>query len=141
MKRGKIEVPEKIRYMSEWEGYSIFNFPHILNKQIPGCGFTEYCITNDEDVILCSPRKILLQNKYDQHKDEVFLVVNEYDSDPGTDKDLTKFSRNYANEILKEEEVVSEDDKNNFFNDLTFKISTYIKACRLNNKPVKILVT
>ena len=141
MKRGKIEVPEKIRYMSEWEGYSIFNFPHILNKQIPGCGFTEYCITNNEDVILCSPRKILLQNKYDQHKDEVFLVVNEYDSDPGTDKDLTKFSRNYANEILKEEEVVSEDDKNNFFNDLTFKISTYIKACRLNNKPVKILVT
>ena len=141
MKKQKIQVPEKIRYMSEWEGYSIFNFPHILNKQIPGCGFTEYCITNNEDIILCSPRKILLQNKYDQHKDEVFLVVNEYDSDPGTDKDLTKFSRNYANEVLKEEVVVSEDDKNNFFNDLTFKISTYIKACRLNNKPVKILVT
>lgn len=141
MQKETISVPEKIRYMSEWEGYSIFNFPHILNKQIPGCGFTEYCITNNEDVILCSPRKILLQNKYDQHKDEVFLVVNEYDSDPGTDKDLTKFSRNYANEVLKEEEVVSEDDKNNFFNDLTFKISTYIKACRLNNKPVKILVT
>ena len=141
MNKQKIEVPEKIRYMSEWEGYSIFNFPHILNKQIPGCGFTEYCITNNEDVILCSPRKILLQNKYDQHKDEVFLVVNEYDSDPGTDKDLTKFSRNYANEVLKEEVVVSEDDKNNFFNDLTFKISLYIKACRLNNKPVKILVT
>ena len=140
MQKETIPVPEKIRYMSEWEGYSIFNFPHILNKQIPGCGFTEYCITNNEDVILCSPRKILLQNKYDQHKDEVFLVVNEYDSDPGTDKDLTKFSRNYANEVLKEE-VVSEDDKNNFFNDLTFKISTYIKACRLNNKPVKILVT
>ena len=141
MQKETISVPEKIRYMSEWEGYSIFNFPHILNKQIPGCGFTEYCITNNEDVILCSPRKILLQNKYDQHKDEVFLVVNEYDSDPGTDKDLTKFSRNYANEILKEEVVVSEEDKNNFFNDLTFKISTYIKACRLNNKPVKILVT
>ena len=141
MQKETISVPEKIRYMSEWEGYSIFNFPHILNKQIPGCGFTEYCITNNEDVILCSPRKILLQNKYDQHKDEVFLVVNEFDSDPGTDKDLTKFSRNYANEVLKEEVVVSEDDKNNFFNDLTFKISTYIKACRLNNKPVKILVT
>lgn len=141
MKKQKIEVPEKIRYMSEWKGYSIFNFPHILNKQIPGCGFTEYCITNNEDVVLCSPRKILLQNKYDQHKDEVFLVVNEYDNDPGTDKDLTKFSRNYANEVLKEEEPISEEDKNNFFNDLTFKISTYIKACRLNNKPVKILVT
>ena len=141
MKKQKIEVPEKIRYMSEWKGYSIFNFPHILNKQIPGCGFTEYCITNSEDVVLCSPRKILLQNKYDQHKNDVFLVVNEYDNDPGTDKDLTKFSRNYANEVLKEEEPISEEDKNNFFNDLTFKISTYIKACRLNDKPVKILVT
>ena len=141
MKRDVIVVPAGYRYISEIPDFKLHDFPHILNKQIPGCGFTEYCITNNEDVILCSPRKILLQNKYDQHKDEVFLVVNEYDSDPGTDKDLTKFSRNYANEVLKEEVVVSEDDKNNFFNDLTFKISTYIKACRLNNKPVKILVT
>ena len=147
MKREKIQVPEKIRYMSEWEGYSIFNFPHILNKQIPGCGFTEYCITNNEDVILCSPRKILLQNKYDQHKDEVFLVVNEYEKEVGTDKDLTKFPKYRGNrfdwldkpdseKIKKEEE-----DKKSFFDSLTYKISTYIKACRLNNKRVKILVT
>ncbi len=33
------------------------------------------------------------------------------------------------------------EEKNNFFNELIFKISTYIKACRLNDKPVKILVT
>ena len=142
-----IDVPEKIRYMSEWEGYSIFNFPHILNKQIPGCGFTEYCITNNEDVILCSPRKILLQNKYDQHKDEVFLVVNEYEKEVGTDKDLTKFPKYRGNrfdwldkpdpeKIKKEEE-----EKKSFFDSLTYKISTYIKACRLNDKRVKILVT
>lgn len=142
-----IEVPEKIRYMSEWEGYSIFNFPHILNKQIPGCGFTEYCITNNEDVILCSPRKILLQNKYDQHKDDVFLVVNEYEKEVGTDKDLTKFPKYRGNrfdwldkpdlEKIKKEEG----EKKSFFDSLTYKISTYIKACRLNNKRVKILVT
>ena len=142
-----IEVPEKIRYMSEWEGYSIFNFPHILNKQIPGCGFTEYCITNNEDVILCSPRKILLQNKYDQHKDEVFLVVNEYEKEVGTDKDLTKFPKYRGNrfdwldkpdlEKIKKEEG----EKKSFFDSLTYKISTYIKACRLNDKRVKILVT
>lgn len=144
MKKQKIEVPEKIRYMSEWEGYSIFNFPHILNKQIPGCGFTEYCITNNEDVILCSPRKILLQNKYDQHKDEVFLVVNEYDSDPGTDKDLTKdekYKENPYKKVDPEKEKKKMEEKNSFFNELIFKISTYIKACRLNDKPVKILVT
>ena len=147
MEREKIEVPEKIRYMSEWEGYSIFNFPHILNKQIPGCGFTEYCITNNEDVILCSPRKILLQNKYDQHKDEVFLVVNEYEKEVGTDKDLTKFPKYRGNrfdwldkpdlEKIKKEEG----EKKSFFDSLTYKISTYVKACRLNNKRVKILVT
>ena len=147
MQKETISVPEKIRYMSEWEGYSIFNFPHILNKQIPGCGFTEYCITNNEDVILCSPRKILLQNKYDQHKDEVFLVVNEYEKEVGTDKDLTKFPKYRGNrfdwldkpdpeKIKKEEE-----EKKSFFDSLTYKISTYIKACRLNNKRVKILVT
>ena len=147
MKREKIEVPEKIRYMSEWKDYSIFNFPHILNKQIPGCGFTEYCITNNEDVILCSPRKILLQNKYDQHKEDVYLVVNEYEKEVGTDKDLTKFPKYRGNRFdwlnkpdpdkLKKEE----EEKKSFFDSLTYRISTYIKACRLENKPVKILVT
>ena len=144
MQKETISVPEKIRYMSEWKGYSIFDFPHILNKQIPGCGFTEYCITNNEDVILCSPRKILLQNKYDQHKDEVFLVVNEYDSDPGTDKDLTKdekYKENPYKKVDPEKEKKKMEEKNSFFNELIFKISTYIKACRFNNKPVKILVT
>lgn len=145
MQKETIPVPEKIRYMSEWKSYSIFDFPHILNKQIPGCGFTEYCITNDEDVILCSPRKILLQNKYDQHRDDVFLVVNEYDSDPGTDKDLTKDEKykepNKSKAEIEKGMQELEVAKNIFFNDLTFKISTYIKVCRLNNKPVKILVT
>ena len=147
MQKETILVPEKIRYMSEWEGYSIFNFPHILNKQIPGCGFTEYCITNNEDVILCSPRKILLQNKYDQHKDDVFLVVNEYEKEVGTDKDLTKFPKYRGNrfdwlEKPDPEKVKKEaEEKKSFFDSLTYKISTYIKACRLNNKRVKILVT
>lgn len=89
----KLEVPAGCRYISEIDEFKIFDFPHILNKQIPGCGFTEYCIDplkNSENVILCSPRKILLQNKYDQHKEDVYLVVNNYESDPKTDKDLTK---------------------------------------------------
>lgn len=34
-----------------------------------------------------------------------------------------------------------EEEKKSFFDSLTYKISTYIKACRLENKPVKILVT
>ena len=145
MEKQKLEVPSGIRYMSEWEDYRIHSFPHILNKQIPGCGYTEYCIRNSDDTILCSPRKILLQNKYEQHPDTTFLVVNTYESEVGTDKDLTKYPRvrrtfGYRKpnlEKIKKEAKQRED----FFKELTYKISLYIKACRLNNKPVKILVT
>lgn len=145
MKKQKIEVPEKIRYISEWKDYKMFDYPHILNKQIPGCGYTEYCIRNSDDTILCSPRKILLQNKYEQHPDTTFLVVNTYESEVGTDKDLTKYPRVRRTSWYKKpnlEKIKKEaKQKEDFFKDLTYKISTYIKACRLDNKPVKILVT
>lgn len=145
MKKQKIDVPEKIRYISEWKDYKMFDYPHILNKQIPGCGFTEYCITNNEDTVLCSPRKILLQNKYEQHPDTTFLVVNTYESEVGTDKDLTKYPRvrrtfGYKKFNLEKFKKAAK-QKGDFFKELTFKISTYIKACRFNNRPVKILVT
>ena len=140
MKKTIINVPANIRFMSQWKEFSIPDIPHIMNKQIPGCGFTEYCITNSEDVILCSPRKILLQNKYEQHKDDVYLVVNEFDKDPGTDKDLTNLTKaSTRDKVIDLEEI--EKKKKEFFNNLTFEISTYIKDCRYHNKPVKILVT
>ena len=94
MKRNVLIVPRGIRYISDWGEYSLKNycFPHILNKQITGCGFTEYCLTNDMDVILCSPRKILLENKEDQHSSEVFYFKNEFDkSDLDFDKDLGSY--------------------------------------------------
>ena len=145
MKKQKLEVPSGIRYISDWKDYRIHSFPHILNKQIPGCGYTEYCIRNSDDTILCSPRKILLQNKYEQHPDTTFLVVNTYESEVGTDKDLTKYPRVRRTSWYKKpnlERIKKEaKQKEDFFKDLTYKISTYIKACRLNNKPVKILVT
>ena len=117
-----INVPANIRFMSQWKEFSIPDIPHIMNKQIPGCGFTEYCITNSEDVILCSPRKILLQNKFEQHKEDVYLVVNSFEKDPGTDKDLTRQPRIYK--VDKEENIL---DTDGFFKKLTFEISTYIK--------------
>ena len=145
MEKQKLEVPSGIRYMSEWEDYRIHSFPHILNKQIPGCGYTEYCIRNSDDTILCSPRKILLQNKYEQHPDTTFLVVNTYESEVGTDKDLTKYPRvrrtfGYRKPNLEKVKREAK-QKEDFFKELTFKISTYIKACRFNNRPAKILVT
>ena len=145
MEKLKLEVPSGIRYISDWKDYRIHSIPHILNKQIPGCGYTEYCIRNSDDTILCSPRKILLQNKYEQHPDTTFLVVNTYESEVGTDKDLTKYPRVRRTSWYKKpnlEKIKKEaKQKEDFFKELTYKISTYIKACRLNNKPVNILVT
>lgn len=143
----KIDVPAGCRYVSEIEGFKIYDFPHILNKQIPGCGFTEYCIDplkNSENVVLCSPRKILLQNKYDQHPDTTYLVVNDYESDPSTDKDLTKIEKSKYDpyKVVDPEKVQkAKKDKEDFFKRLTKEITGYITNCRFNNKPVKILVT
>lgn len=143
----KLDVPAGCRYVSEIEGFKIYDFPHILNKQIPGCGFTEYCIDplkNSENVVLCSPRKILLQNKHGQHPDTTYLVVNDYDSDPSTDKDLTKQEKSKYDpyKVVDPEKVQkAKKDKEDFFKRLTKEITGYITDCRFNNKPVKILVT
>lgn len=147
--RGRViiaEVPAGYRYVSDIPDFKLHDFPHILNKQIPGCGFTEYCIRNDENTILCSPRKILLQNKYEQHKDEVFLVVNEFEGDPKTDKDLTKIDRPKYNpykdpEKIKKEKEELEKAKENFFQELTKKLTGYVNKCLFEERPVKILVT
>ena len=93
-----IEVPKGIRYLGEWEGFNLPDGPHILDKQIPGCGFTEYCITNNENTILCSPRRILLKNKQEQHPSDVYLIIN---SDlVNIDKDLDKENKRVSGNIL-----------------------------------------
>ena len=147
--RGKVivaEVPAGYRYVSDIPGFSLHDFPHILNKQIPGCGFTEYCIRNGENIILCSPRKILLQNKYEQHKNDVFLVVNEYEGDPKTDKDLTKIEKPKYNpfadpEKIRKEKEELEKAKGEFFQELTKNLTRYVNCCLYNERPIKILVT
>ena len=146
-----VEVPKGYRYISEIPDFKINDFPHILNKQIPGCGFTEYCIDpakNSEDIILCSPRKILLKNKYDQHVGDVFLVENKYEVEPRTDKDLTKIEKEKGGSIFAEEKIPTkeeieqaEKEKIGFFNGLREDLKKYIIGCRFLKKPVKILVT
>lgn len=146
-----VEVPKGYRYISEIPDFKINDFPHILNKQIPGCGFTEYCIDpakNSEDMILCSPRKILLKNKYDQHVGDVFLVENKYEVESRTDKDLTKIEKEKGGSIFTEEKAPTkeeieqaEKEKVGFFNGLREDLKKYIIGCRFLKKPVKILVT
>ena len=149
MNKEIIRVSEGIRFLPDWEDFRLSNFPNkcIINKQIPGCGFTEYCIRSNENIILCSPRKILLKNKFDQHKDEVYLVVNEMDKDPGVDKDIDKLKRDLSKPVYKSDEEIEkekEEEKNRnsqIYDRLAAGIGNYILHCTVNNIPAKILVT
>lgn len=70
MKKITLNVPAGIKHLSEWkELWNLLpmNQHYILNKRICGCGATEAYIGSDRKVILASPRKQLLYNKYSQH--------------------------------------------------------------------------
>lgn len=70
MNKSFLNVPDGIRYLSEWKDLwnSLPDNQHyILNKRICGCGATEAYISSEKKVILASPRKHLLYNKYSQH--------------------------------------------------------------------------
>ena len=142
MLKEKIVVPRGIRYIGEWRDFRFNKFPSkcIINKQLPGCGFTEYCIGGPENVILCSPRKMLLENKKDQHEEDIYLVVNEMEKEVEVDKDLTKEPRNVK---LEEDEDKDNNKKDNseVYQRLYNEISDYTYKRYLENKPAKILVT
>lgn len=137
MIKKKIIVPRGIRYIGEWKDFSFNRFPGkcIINKQLPGCGFTEYCLRGPENVILCSPRKMLLKNKKDQHKDNVYLVINEMEIEAEVDKDISKPIKN-----PKEDEPVKRDNSE-IYERLYYEISDYTYKRYLNNQSAKILVT
>ena len=142
MDKQKIIVPEGIRFLSDWKEFKLSNFPSkcIINKQIPGCGFTEYCIRSNENIILCSPRKLLLKNKWDQHKNEVYLVVNEMDKDPGIDKDLNKENKELS-KLKNNQQKISANKRVEIFQKLYSEIEDYKIHCFLSQRPMKILVT
>ena len=134
----EILVPGEIRYISDWKGYTLnlFQFPHILDKKIPGCGYTEYCITCDIPIILCSPRKILLENKEEQHKDQVFYFRNELDQEIETDKDLTKPDKSSLVIAFYDEE-----EEKSVYQKLKEGLQDYLNYCIKYHKTPKILVT
>ena len=142
MNRQKINVPEGIRFLSDWDWFKLSEFPNkcIINKQIPGCGFTEYCIRSNENIILCSPRKLLLKNKFDQHENDVYLVVNEMDKDPDVDIDISKDQKNQLSQEKSELEI-ERNKRSEIFQKLYSEIEEYKIKCFLQNKPMKVLVT
>ena len=152
MEKHEIIVPKGIRFVGEidpetkrnkWEEYDIWNydFPHILNKELTGCGYTEYCLNCIHPVVLISPRRFLLKNKLDQHPGDVYYFQNDdevstdYELDVGDDK-----------KGIKEKGKTMEAGKNETLTNLDILKSSFraaIKAHRMCTpyKPIKILVT
>ena len=101
-----------IKYISEWLEYKIPQGHVIVDKGVTGCGYTEYTLTNNLPTVLCSPRKLLLENKSEQHAKDlnILYLKNEI-------KDI--------NDIHK----------------LKNKIKNHIFLCDEENLPIKFLVT
>ena len=139
MEKQKVIVPKGIRYISQWNEFSIPDFPCIFNKQLTGCGFTEWCITNNENIVLCSPRKILLENKEEQHN-EVLYVRNEFEKSLEVDKDLSIGNP----KGVKEEEddiTIDAEEVRQRVEEMKNQIKVYIMSRISHKMPVKILVT
>ena len=143
-----IQVPQGIRYLGNWNEFKFNKFPDrcILDKELPGCGFTQYCLKGDEDVILASPRIMLINNKADQIGKDVFLVVNEMDKDPGVDKDLNKITRDLSKrktqDQLEEEKRLIQEKNSRAYEKIKKDFTHYLyETVIMQNKPIKILVT
>lgn len=141
MQKLVIEVPKGVRFFEQLEdeiNFHLENFPYILDKRIPGCGFTSWVLTNSQNIILASPRKMLMTNKEKQingegknKKELVFLVSSGQDVFE-IDKDLNKFSKTTSSTVSQD--IVD-------WADLKHKMSQYILKCQFDNRPIKIIVT
>ena len=114
MKKIKQVVPSgrNIKYISEWLEYKIPIGHCIVDKGVTGCGYTEYTLTNNLPTVLCSPRKLLLENKSEQHQNDLNIL----------------YLKNEIKDI-------------NDINKLKNKIRNHIFLCDEENLPIKFLVT
>lgn len=139
-KSDPIIIPKGIEYIGDWDGYKLedYQFPHILNKVLTGCGYTEYCIRNDQPLVLTSPRLFLLRNKADQHENplEVFYVNNDVEKSVDFEIDISEEKeRSERKDKLTEEEKVDRIEK------LKRDIREYTYKCAIKHVTPKILVT
>ena len=144
----EIIVPKGVRYINQWDEFGLKEFPHIIDKQIPGCGFTEYCITNSMDIILVCPRKMLLENKESQHKGEVFYARSEIFQELSVDKNLVGrnliTSKSASNQFLEKDENARRTLAERAARERDFlkrELESYWFVKQAEKKPAKILVT
>ena len=152
MEKHEIIVPEGIRYVGEkndkgdyrWNDFDLDNYkgPYIINKTLTGCGFTEYCLTNDKDVVLISPRRFLLENKEEQHEGEVYYFRNDNEVSIDFELDIDKDDLKSIQEKAEETEESKNKTTENLDRIKGNLRDTYRKFKRENpDKPFKILVT
>ena len=108
----KVPSGRNIKYISEWNEYKIPSGHCIVDKGVTGCGYTEYTLTNNLPTVLCSPRKLLLENKSEQHQGDINIL----------------YLKNEIKDI-------------NDINKLKNKIRNHIFLCDEENLPIKFLVT
>ena len=108
----KVPSGRDIKYISEWSEYKIPQGHVIVDKGVTGCGYTEYTLTNNLPTVLCSPRKLLLENKSEQHQGDLNIL----------------YLKNEIKDI-------------NDINKLKNKIRNHIFLCDEENLPIKFLVT
>ena len=124
-----LEVPDYVMHISDWKELELPKGHYIMDKVVTGCGFTEYFLNNEIPVILCSPRKVLLSNKHQQHPTTTYLFKNEIDKDFMVDLNLNeKYS----------EEVIKVNNEKEYILGLRRNLANYISTTQT---PPKILVT
>lgn len=144
MKKTIIQVPKGIRYFNKFEenyGFHLEDYPYILDKKLPGCGFTTWVLTNKDNVILASPRKMLMENKKEQIGSSVYLVKGSEIDSLNVDKDLNKFSKLESQIEKKAEENGNISDLNFDKEEFDNNLTAYITDCIKNNLPIKFIVT
>jgi hypothetical protein len=152
MEKKDIIVPKGLRYVGEldsegeriWKDYELenYDYPHILNKVLTGCGYTEYCLKNKQKLILISPRKFLLENKEDQHEGDVYYVKNELETSVDFELDLNKDDKKAISEKAEKTEA-SENATIENLDRLKRNLRDTMREWEMRRKdePFKILVT
>ena len=151
-----LTVPKGVEFISQWTDFDINSliFPHIMNKRITGCGFTEYFLRSPDNVVLCSPRRMLLENKAGQHQNDVYYFKNDLEISADYEKGVDKADRAKLEALFildspfqarkdqyLQKQKARQDAIKMYINVMKSSLSDYINQCMISGKPCKILVT
>ena len=118
---GIIRIDSGVEYLSAWRDQNgqckfdqyLSNGRMLVNKVATGCGFTTYCLCNNENTILVAPRTAMLRNKMEQFNEKMCVIY-------------------YFNR---------EKTANKTIDDLRNEFLVYCQICAAEHRPLKLLVT